>query len=609
VFEPDSRVVLLDQLRPPVGYRLEAAVATTFTLHLGTALVAPLAFASHEMRSRPDPIAALEAVRACADRVDIFCQAGQIALPTQASDLMAFLEPMVHPVARPRPGFLFHPKIWFLRYVGADLPDSYRLICSTRNLVDSHAWDAVISLEGSLGKGRREVNAPLAAFLRQLPRWAVHGLETERLARVLDLADKASRIRWTPPDTVSEVRFHAFGVPRVSSNPDFRGYRHLVISPFCNDWGVDHVTAGNRNDVTLVSRPEELDRLSASLLTGLRKPNDRPILVLDPLAGLETPSEGEGDSTSKTVPRDSDELTGLHAKITIAERNNRETHVFVGSANATTAAYDGNVEFVVELIGRAKDIGVETVVGPAAPFRDLLQPYAAVGDVLAPPEDEELHKLEKALREIAAVPFEVNVASGPDGYELHLTSTKVLKLPTGHALDLGLLTRRGVVARHSDSSQCDSRFAGVPLADITPFITLRLTGASGLAVATVIRAHLQNDPPDRLDEVLARQVDSRQKFLRFLALLLNLRDPDALFTASSGDGAEWGSWGAAFGGNTGVFELVLSALADRPESLLDLDRLVTKLRATDSGREILPEGFSDLWSSVISVLTKLKEPL
>ena len=45
MFEPDSRVVLMDQLRPPAGYQLEAAVATTFTLHLATALVAPLAFA------------------------------------------------------------------------------------------------------------------------------------------------------------------------------------------------------------------------------------------------------------------------------------------------------------------------------------------------------------------------------------------------------------------------------------------------------------------------------------------------------------------------------------------------------------------------------------
>ena len=45
MLEPDSRVVLLDQLRPPPGYRLHAAVATTFTLDLATAVVPSLAFA------------------------------------------------------------------------------------------------------------------------------------------------------------------------------------------------------------------------------------------------------------------------------------------------------------------------------------------------------------------------------------------------------------------------------------------------------------------------------------------------------------------------------------------------------------------------------------
>jgi hypothetical protein len=144
VLEPDSRVVLLDQLRPPYGYRLHAAVATTFTLDLTAAVVSPLAFASFEIRGTPDPIAALEAVRACTDRVDVFCQAGQIMVPAQHSDLMAYLEPMVHPVRRPKSGFLFHPNVWFLDYRTEGDPERYRLLCSTRNLTQSGAWDAVV---------------------------------------------------------------------------------------------------------------------------------------------------------------------------------------------------------------------------------------------------------------------------------------------------------------------------------------------------------------------------------------------------------------------------------------------------------------------------------
>lgn len=609
MLEPDGRVVLLDQLRPPVGYQLEAAVATTFTLHLGTALVPPLAFASHELRTRPDPIAALQAVRSCADRVDIFCQAGQIAVPGQPSDLMAFLEPMVHPLRRPRPGFLFHPKVWFLRYVAPDLPDSYRLLCSTRNLVDSHAWDVVVSLDGSLVDRPQAANKPLAAFLRQLPAWAVTPLQEERRARVLDLADCASRVQWTLPEHVNEVRFHAFGVPRLAPSPDFSGYRHLVVSPFCNDRGLQHVTAGNTRDVAIVSRSEDLAALDPQFLGRLRRPEGEAVFVLDPLAGLGSPAEpdGEGEWTPPTVES---ELMGLHAKVTIAERNRREAHVFVGSANATSAAYEGNVEFVVELVGRSTHLGVATLLDPGdgkdPTFRDLLQPYLP-GQGIAPPEDDARRRLENVLRNLASVPCRTWVEQGEGGYLVHLTSDAVLNVPAGHSVSLGLLTRPGVSHTTTDSAPCDVRFADVPLPDVTPFVTLRISDASGLTLGTVLHAPLQNDPPGRLDEVLARQVNTREKFFRFLALLLGLGDPAALWAAVSAADSPSAEWGPRLGGSAGIFELVLGALADRPETLADLDRLVSRLRTTDAGRQIIPEGFDALWTAVTEALTILKD--
>lgn len=608
MLEPDSRVVLLDQLRPPIGYRLEAAVATTFTLHLGTALVAPLAFASHEIRTRPDPIAALEAVRSCADRVDIFCQAGQIAVPAQASDLMAFLEPMVHPVNRPRPGFLFHPKIWFLHYRAPDLPDSFRLLCSTRNLVDSHAWDAMVTLDGVLEDKPREDGKPLGAFLQQLPQWSVTPLSGDRRARIRNLAELASRIRWTLPENTSEVRFHALGVPGLKTEPDFSGYRHLVISPFCNVAGIRHVTGGNVKDVALVSSAEDLADMDPKLLKKLRRPKDDSLFVLDPLAG-QAPLADALDA-SELPPTDTvvGELAGLHAKVTIAERNFGETHFFVGSANATSAAFGGNVEFITELVGRSQHLGVGTLMKPREgknpAFRDLLQPYLP-GEIAIPAEDEALRKLKNILRDLAAVPCRITVGMDMAEYTLQLTSKNPLNTPLGYTVKVGLLTRPGVSFPLAEAARIDVQFIDIPLPDITPFVTLRVTDESGLTLSTVIHAPLDNDPPGRLDEVLARQVDTREKFLRFLALLLGRADPSVLWSAE--ESSEIGGWASGFGGSTGVFELVLKALADHPESLADLDRLVSRLRTTETGRLILPDGFDAFWSTITSALTTLKE--
>ena len=48
--------------------------------------------------------------------------------------------------------------------------------------------------------------------------------------------------------------------------------------------------------------------------------------------------------------------------------------------------------------------------------------------------------------------------------------------------------------------------------------------------------------------------------------------------------------------------MVLQALADRPDALLDLDRLVTRLRRTEKGRQVLPQGFDDFWAEAMAAL-------
>src|SRR3954466_1465246 len=135
VLPPDARLVLTEALRPPPGAQLHRAVALTFTLDLDSALLVPLAFAGQALREAAEPLSVMRAVRRCADRVDIFFQAGQVRVPATASDLHAFLEPMVHAVRQPRPGRLFHPKLWAVRYVDADgAPTILRLLVLSRNL-------------------------------------------------------------------------------------------------------------------------------------------------------------------------------------------------------------------------------------------------------------------------------------------------------------------------------------------------------------------------------------------------------------------------------------------------------------------------------------------
>jgi hypothetical protein len=167
---PDDRALLLDALRPPAGMPLQRAVGTTFTLDLETALMVPLAFAGHGLSGPPDPVAVMEAVRSTADVFDLFCQAGAVSAGRWPSDLVALLEPVIHEVRRPRPGHLFHPKVWVLHYGDGDTAELYRALVLSRNLTADRSWDVIVRLDGAPSRLVNHDNHGLVRFLTALPR-------------------------------------------------------------------------------------------------------------------------------------------------------------------------------------------------------------------------------------------------------------------------------------------------------------------------------------------------------------------------------------------------------------------------------------------------------
>ena len=432
-----------------------------------------------------------------------------------------------------------------------------------------------------IGGGPRAANRPLAELVRALPRLAVTPLPADRLGRIARLAADARRVVWELPNDVTEINFHTYGIRGVRPSADFSGYHQLVIAPFLTDDGLAIVAPGFR-DIAVVSRAEELDRLAPDIISGITS------YVISSIVGLDKDDTGN-DLDGQQI------LTGLHAKLYVTERN-RRAHVFIGSANATRAAFTGNVEFLVELAGGATKLGRATFLGPEAPFHGLLEEYSTGGGAEPDPLDEGRRKLADLLRNVAAVPHTVLVKdSSTAAYVLVVTTEQALPVPDGFKLTMELLTRPGD-AQNLFTGPANAWFGPVALPDVTAFLVVHAISPDGLHGGTVIRGLLRNDPAGRLDEILARQVDTPEKFLRFLALLLGLGNP-YLLTMLAGDGRSAGGYANA-GPAPGIFELILRALADRPEALADLDRLVRRLRATESGRHVLPDGFEALWQVV-----------
>ncbi|MCB1273308.1 MAG: phospholipase D family protein [Leucobacter sp.] len=611
MLEPQSRAAFTELLKPPTGFELEYAVGTTFTLDLSTALMAPLSFASHRVTSSDEKLGVLEAVRRASDRIDIFAQAGQLSMGAP-SDLVAFLEPMVHPVAIARG--LFHPKVWVLKY-RSGTQVTHRFLCGSRNLTNDRSWDAIICLderrpEVEPTEDRFERNEPLVSFVRTLPGFAVHPLEETRRQRVLSLADGLSAIDWELPEGASSLTFHALGIGLDHiSRPDFHGRRSLVVSPFVSEQGLAAMRSGVRERTHLLSRPETLDILAVDTF------DDRlQTYVLDDAVSLEASNDGESTEVASDNGSDgpslnrraaAERLSGLHAKVVSVDRQ-YASHLFLGSVNATDAALWSNVEMMVELKGKTGTYGVEAILKALG---DLKTEYETHGGAEPDPAEETSRTLDAALRNLAGVKVNIEVAEA-NPYDLRIWMERdglerfANARSAGVELRWRLLTRADLGGERLDAGEGDAaRVEGIDLVDITPFIVLSgsMTDPRGTQHErrTILLAQLHNDVPNRRDAIIAGKLEDAATFIRFLTLMLEL---SGVHIEPTGDQHALGFFGSAGGGvgsgGSGLFEALMRAVSSGHEGLAEAKRIIDFVQAQGDERAVLPSGFKDLWEQV-----------
>ena len=609
MLEPDGRAALTEQLRPPSGFHLAQAVATTFTLDLTTALSVPLSFAAHRVRESRDPIAILDAVRRAADRIDVFAQAGQVFEPRIKSDLFALLEPMIHPAQAAIQNMLFHPKVWVLEYAHDDAR-SYRMLCASRNLTNDRSWDLVVRLDGTATGELIEQSAPLAAFVRALPQMSVQPLPADRVRRIRGLADAIAEVEWERPSDVRSLRFHPYGIQGVTPVPLkelFDGNRHGIISPFLSDEGFNRTIPPESKPVVVLARREQLDRLASHTLERIEA------LVLDDAANDD---DIDPASTGGSLPQ-ADPLAGLHAKAYVLDRRTG-SHLFVGSANATEAAFGGNVEMLVEFEGPQTKLGVAALLGEKSPLRALTIAFEPAGNAEVPEDEKADHALEQTLRQMAARQYFAHVVLGrnsadsPNGqtgaqelepeYGIRLSASGPVSISEDLSARVTLLTRPANAASVPGEPIFFERLA---LTDITPFVVIRVTDGRGVTKSTVVTAELKGDVPGRHDAVIARQLSDRAAFMRLLALLLAIEGGDGTIHFDP-IGAVAGGWAED---GSGLFETLVRAIGVEHGGLADVRRIVDHVRLAESRRlnganSILPEGFDELWDSVWAAYTE-----
>ena len=604
---PDSRTTAFELIRPPSGYRLDFAVLTTYTLDLEALLVLPLSVLVHPdgglEELLADPLRLHQAIRDAGDRVHAFVDEKGIAIPRGARSLYSMLESSVHPVRAPNRG-AFHPKVWVARFTALDetAEDLLRVAVLSRNLTFDRSWDVALASEALL-RSRRHVAAsrPLRDFLLELPQLATSRIPQGIAERVEALADQVARTAFPAPDGFdSPIEFHAIGLTRGRRSwiPPSRGYRTLAIAPFVNQTGLDAVSKLSGDDRILVSRQEELDKLSETTLAEWNE-----VFVLSDTAQGEAedgPAEtDEDDSGTGADARPS----GLHAKMIAVEHGWNVTWS-VGSANLTAAAFAGsNVEMMASVTGKkgckggASGYGIDRFLDGG--FQKLCVPYQRVETGTEDQRVTEAQARLEAARD-ALVDAALRVTCVSDGDLWTLTIDGSVALP---ADDVEVAAWPVSVAEDQACRLPEPLRWRLPVARLTAFVAFRLSvPVRGVDdVRMTLRLPAEEMPEDRMHQVLRTLLDSPEKFLRFLRALLGGLDAVLGWAKDFGEGNGKGDWGVGGGGETLLDDLVRTASRD-PERLEPVRRLIDDLRKTDEGRRIVPDELFAIWMAVEEAL-------
>lgn len=612
MLKPEERLLLLDTLRPPEGYHLERAIGTTFTLDLESLLTVPLAFTFfdwEDTNGRPsaDPLALLEAVRRHAGRIHLFCQAGQINIPTANQPLLAYIEDTVVQVRPPHHNGSFHPKIWFVRFesILRQEPVRYRLLCMSRNLTHSRSWDTTLVLDGVLKDRKLPIgrNRPLGDFISALPQMAIQSLNRDVIKAINAVQSEIRRVAFELPDGFDDVRFHpmghngADGWPFPDNPRDF-----LVLSPFVSSTFVRRLAQTHRIQ-HLISRPDSLSSLSPEALELLIRPwTMSPQAEFDCHEGAD--DEGSDSSTTVVTSRE-DELVGLHAKLFVMD-DGWNARVWTGSANATEAAFQRNVEFLVELIGRKSHCGIAALLGHEDSedgLLPLLEEYTADTTEEEDPERTTLRcRLREAVITLLDACLSISVSEIDDQcFTLVVAAKQALKLPADVQAELWPVTLPSAAAQIFENDTPSIRFPRLSIGGITAFIAFHLKTGTGDKVEEnrfVLRLPIRGAPSDRRERVLQQLLTDADQVMRLLLLMLSDEGLSAHAFMKSGTVSGAGIDPGVLGGGT-LLEAMLDAMHRNPESLARVENLVRDLRKSPEGQDLLPPDFDHVWKPIL----------
>ena len=573
--------LVYNELVATPGYELEFAVGTTYSLDAEAFLAINLSLARLGDVTEADfqtPFRLLEGLNQANKRVAIFCNRGGLQPPLKMNPLYAMMDKSVFEVADDRKGYElsnFHPKLWIIkeRAINNRNKRQIKLIVLSRNLTKDTSLDCGVSMTAQLGvrtnaKIRRK-HQPLKDLLLILAEKA----DTDKKKKIKKLVkdiDSIGTFELSPQYEDYDFLPLHFG-KNLNEEIDFKselpGERMMVVSPFIDLDSLDWLNSyRKKQDKVLITRLDSLNPEIMNLYSG----DNREIWVMSQIAE-------QNDIQPMT----------LHAKMYFSwGPKTGGVHIWLGSNNATHNGFSRNSEFLLKLKLKHGRRQFEDFKNEFCDEKkQICERVTYLPKIESVKEDNFLARdVRKYL--ISRNNLSAEIIENNNCYYVIISAKKIRNIK-GRITIAPIQEPWNEVPLMPQLRQCTIQVNCC--SHLSEFYILKITSEDETAeiLKIAIKIPTKGIPKDRDDQIFRSLIDTREKFLSYVEMMITDRPQELASLLMQNDEASLNHTSAGqMNHSNALYESLLRLAATNPERLEDLQDLIKRLDV-----KVIPESF------------------
>lgn len=571
----ENRLDYGNLLQPDVGYDVEFAVALTYTLDLEALLGVPISLGLLEgmdSNLKDVPMFLLEGIRKSSDKVAIFCNPGGIKLPHKIQTVYSLLENSVFEV-KANEISNFHPKMWFIKYSDDDGNAYIKIIVLSRNLTFDRSWDVSFAFTGRVEKHRsrsKNENIPLSDMLEYVKVYANKD-KKDKISELQENILDVKEFELEPP--FESYEFMPIGIPgyRGADLDLFDTHNELlVISPFLSDDIIERFNQSARHTRKIITRRSSITKKTLDVF------NNSVYVMKDIIV-----DGGDEESIEEWQRQD------IHSKLYFKSGYDGN-FLYLGSANASHNAFYNNVEFLIKLKFKPRNMSYKRFMGDFLPEED--SPFELVTNVeIKKKEEDDLYL--KQIKEIIWAIKDARVISNGTNYDIQVNFKKLNPDIKGK---IAPLMRKNTYKEIEELTTLEK----LTITQISEFYVIKIGDKE-----VVVKINTKNIPKDRDDKIYQSIIKSKEDFYAYVSFLLGDSYAESAYELREYIESRRLSDGKLKSNDNAViiYEKMLQIIMDNPKKLKDIEAVMKRL-----DKDIVPEDFKNMYNTFILAAKKVK---